>query len=151
MTRPQSITWVLVADGSRARILARKGKERHLHPAVAEDFIATNLPSRDLASDRPGRQRAAPGMAMHAMDPRTDAHRLEKADFARALARQLDHAAATGTFDRLVLVAPPQTLGELRAALAEETRRRVAAELAKDLTRMPESEIAARIEEALAA
>ena len=48
----------------------------------------------------------------------------------------LDQAAAAGAFERLILVAPPRTLGDLRAALAAATRKRVTGELDKDLTQV---------------
>ncbi len=53
----------------------------------------------------------------------------------------LDAGAARRRFDRLVLVAPPKTLGALRRALGELARSRVAAELKKDLVNVSEHDL----------
>jgi protein required for attachment to host cells len=53
----------------------------------------------------------------------------------------LGGAAARRRFDALVLIAPPQALGDLRKALAGGVRAKVAAELAKDLTNVPLHEL----------
>ena len=71
------------------------------------------------------------------MEPRVDWHEYEKHLFAVSMAKVLDEAAERGAFDRLVLVAPPKTLGALRAALKPRTRKMVIAEVGKDLTHVP--------------
>jgi protein required for attachment to host cells len=48
----------------------------------------------------------------------------------------LDKAVQEDAFDQLVLVAPPQTLGELRKVLKPSVHARILAELNKDLTKM---------------
>jgi protein required for attachment to host cells len=75
------------------------------------------------------------------MEPPTEWHRFEKHRFAREMAKVLDAAAASKAFDRLILVAPPATLGDLRTELGDATRKMVTAELPKDLTRHAEQEL----------
>ncbi|HNB27398.1 MAG TPA: host attachment protein, partial [Alphaproteobacteria bacterium] len=69
---------------------------------------------------------------------------------AREMAQVLDAAAAGKAFDRLVLVAPPTTLGDLRMELGESTLKLVSGELAKDLTRHPEHELPQHLASVLA-
>ena len=52
-------------------------------------------------------------------------------------------------YDRLVLVAPAATLGELRKALNAHATDRLAAEIAKDLTNLPEHELPKHLEDYL--
>ena len=84
------------------------------------------------------------------MAPRVDWHNYEKHLFAKSMAKRLDQAALKKKFDRLILVAPPHTLGELRAALDKQTREKVSAELNKDLTNMSVQDLSAPLSEILA-
>ena len=68
------------------------------------------------------------------MEQKTDWHRFEKHQFAKRMAELLEDAAKRKAFDRLVLVAPPQALGDLRAELGRHAKEKVTGELDKDLT-----------------
>ena len=140
-------SWVLIADGARARILVNEGRGSGLEPVPGKDFNATHAATRVLGADKPGRVFESADSARHAMAPRVDWHEYEKHLFARMIAADLDKAAERRAFDRLVLVAPPKSLGELRAALGAETRKKVTAELAKDLTSIPDHDLAPHLAE----
>ena len=53
----------------------------------------------------------------------------------------LDQRLAAKAFDRLVIVAPPSALGDLRAALSAHMKPHIYAELNKDLTKTPAAEL----------
>ena len=127
--------WIIVADGARARILANDGPGSGLRNASNTDFVSDNRKSRDIVSDRPGRSEGG-ASGRHAMEPRVDGHQYEKQLFAKEMAKRINDACQRGDFDSLILVAPPQTLGELRNALDKPTLSKVRAELGKDLTRV---------------
>ena len=137
----KTITWILVADGARARIFANAGPGKGLQPAIDQDFAAELHPSREIVSDRPGRVKESASSTRHAMEARVDWHRFEKEKFAKSMAKLLDEAAERGAFGRLVLVAPPRTLGDLRGALNARTRALVAGEIDKDLTHVTPQEL----------
>ncbi|HTO84575.1 MAG TPA: host attachment protein [Methylomirabilota bacterium] len=128
------ITWIVVADGARARVLMNEGVGKGLQPAINGDLAHALPRSRDLGTDRPGRVQQRGTSGRHAIAPHVDWHRFEKEKFGKEIARLLDDAAERNAFDRLVLIAPPRTLGDLRAALAPRTRGFIFAELDKDLT-----------------
>lgn len=128
------ITWILLADGARARLLVNEGPGKGLAPAIDQDFAGNRQKTRDIGSDKPGRTFDGAGVGRHAMEPPTDAHRHNELEFARYMASVLDDASKRGSFDRLVLVAPPRALGDLRATLPNGVRDKVIAELNKDLT-----------------
>ena len=46
-----------------------------------------------------------------------------------------------GSFSRLIIVAPPVMLGDLRACRSKALGARVAAEVAKDLVKIPDGEL----------
>ena len=139
-------TWVLVADGARARILVNEGPGRGLTPALDHEFAASHAPTRDIGVERPGRVHESLGDGTrHAMAPRVDWHDFGKRLFAKSMAEELNKACIAGAFDRLVLVLPPKSLGELRAHLDKKTRARVVAEVAKDLTHVPPRDLSVHL------
>ena len=140
-------TWVLVADGSKARLLERVDANAPLTPATGKCFSESEArtPTRDIGSDRPGRVHESADTARHAMEPRVDWHRFAKEQFAKSVAHALEKAALDRKYEALILVAPPQTLGDLRLALGQHTRALVAGEIAKDLTNLPDHEIPAHL------
>jgi protein required for attachment to host cells len=144
------ITWILVADGSRARILMNDGVGKGLQPAVNGEFSRPLPPTRELGSDRPGCSQQRGVARRHAFAPHLDWHEFEKEKFGREMARVLDQAAERCAFDRLVLVAPPRALGNLRSALAPRTRSLVHAEIDKDLTNLPVDALPAHLTDVVA-
>ncbi len=137
MPRRKKTTWVVIADGARARIVATEGPGTGLVPLREMESAASRTPTRELGVERPGRAFESADVMRHAIEPRVDWHRFEKQQFARDIAAIVDGALGRRRFDTLVLVAPPRTLGDLRKALAPGTRAKVTAELAKDLTNVP--------------
>ena len=138
-------TWILIADGTRARILLNEGPGKGVKPAVPEEFSAPSRPSREIVSDRPGSMPTPGGGTRHGFAPRIDWHQFEKHRFAIAMAKMLNDAGRRRAFDRLVLVAPPEPLGALRAKLDPAVRTKVTAEIGKDLTSLTPRELAARL------
>jgi protein required for attachment to host cells len=152
------ITWILIADGAKARVLAHDRKSRTLSPAFPHEFTGSTAQSKEIASDRQGRSfdsagRGQPGdvggQGRHAMEPRTDPQRYAEYSFARDLARHLQDAANNHRFDDLVLVAAPKTLGDLRELLPATVKKRISAEVDKDLTNVPERDLPKHLESVL--
>lgn len=135
------VTWILIANGARARLFSNDGPGHGVKLVSDEVFAGTNLPGREIMSDRPGRTFDSVGAGRHAKEPRTDPREVEKRSFAHELAAMLDDGLKQGKFERLVLVAPPRELGFLRVELSPAVRKRVSAELNKDLTGVAPSEI----------
>jgi protein required for attachment to host cells len=138
--------WVLVADSSRARIIRspelRAKDDRHLADLVLE---SEHKPAREIMADKPGRSIASVGARRSAMEYRSDPVRLQTEQFAGAIADQLERRRAAGEFDRIVVVAEPRTLGAIRRKLPQQLAATVAAEVAKDLTKLPPDELRAAI------
>ena len=133
-------TLIVVADGARARFLQQSEDRRKLVPAGGADMLAPTArqPDRELVSDKPGRgfSRARDGRR-GAFEPPHDFHKVEKHNFAARLAEHLERLREDGKFDRLVLVAPRRSLGELRKLLTPQVKKAVVHEVAKDLTASP--------------
>lgn len=141
----KTVTWILIADGVKARIVANDGAGKGLAPVPSHAMSTAPHAARDGYSDRPGRVQESVGASRHAIQPRLDWHRFEKQQFAKSVALMLDAEAGKGAFDRLVLVAPPRTLGDLRGALAAATRAKVTGEIDKDLTHLGDHDLPAHL------
>ena len=133
MIRLEKDTWVLVADGEKALFLRNDGG------AVTPDLTVQRVEQQDnprqgdQVSDRPGR-RPDPGMGQRSAMEEADWHQLAKDRFAADLSDILARMVRRGRIARLVLVAPPRSLGELRAQLDEAVLKTVVAEIPKTLT-----------------
>ena len=142
-------TWILVADGEHARFLMNTGPGKGLDDAPIAEMEVDIPPSRDIVSDRPGRSFDSHGQGRHAMEP-YQYRRFEEERFANDVAKILDEAATSGAFDRLVLVAPPKTLGDLRKHLGDVAGKRVHGEIDKDLVQASEDVLRKNLGEVMA-
>jgi protein required for attachment to host cells len=145
--RRHPVTWIVIADGGRARIVIRRGSRSHYATLREIVSASTHSPSHNLGADRPGRAHESATTARHAMEPRTDPHEQAKLEFAREIAAVLNETGASNEFDRIVLVAQPQVAAALRARLAETVRRKIVGEIPKDLTKVPDHQLASHFEE----
>lgn len=129
-------TWILVADGEKALFLQNKGDAEIPNFQVRRVEEHENPPDREQSASRPGRLSDSNGNHRSAVED-TDWHRLGKERFAAELADILYKMAHRKRFEKLVIVAPPQILGELRGELHKEVTDRIVGEVDKDYTNQP--------------
>lgn len=139
MTKPR--TWILIADAARARILEHVSGTSGLAAVDGQVYHADHSATRDLVTDQPGRSFSSASPRRSSMEAPTDPHRELKTRFAHQLADVLADAEARDAFDRLVVIAPPVMLGDLREVMAKKVKDRVVGELHKDLTKIPNDEV----------
>jgi len=140
-----SDTWVVVANGIRARIFevdSSSGTLREIEDLVHPE---ARLRVQLMHQDAPGRVFDSAGQGRHAVEVERSAKQPEKLRFAHELAQRLDDARAQPEFRRLVLMASPEFLGLLRSKLSDPTSECVVASINKDLTRLEPSEIAGHL------
>jgi protein required for attachment to host cells len=135
---------VLIADGTKARLLRNKGNALHVDFVTERELEQENPPTREQGTDKPGRYLAADGFSRSAME-QTDWHRQAEERFAAHVADLLYGMAHAHTFDHLVVFAAPKVLGNLRAAFHPEVTTLILAEVAKDLTSIPTHDLAKRL------
>ena len=135
-------TWILIADGARARVLQNDGPGQGLHAVEGLIFHGDHSATHDLVSDREGRSYSSHGAGRSAINSHSDPHRELKKKFAHQLAEMLARGLEQHTYDRLIIVAPPGALGDLRAAISGHVRAKVVGEVAHDLTKTPNGEVA---------
>lgn len=144
-------TLIVVADGEHARFLLHEGIGHGLKPAVDKEMYHHLPPSREIVSEREGRAATPLGTpGRHTLSYTVDYHAEEKVRFAREVTDFVSKMRAAGRFDRLVLVAPPKALGNLREALDDKTKALVQGELAKDLVRVSARDLETPLGEVMA-
>ncbi len=132
---------VLVCDGRKALFLRNAGDEAFPDLKVVRILAdKPNPPTHLQGTDKPGRTLDRASGRRSSVE-QTDWHLLAEADFAREIAQALEKQAEAGDLGKLIIVAPPRTLAELRASLSERVRASVIAEHHKDLTKHPVHEI----------
>jgi len=137
--RKHKKTWVLVADGTRARIFVKRFKS--LNNVMGHDLVSDNLRDREIYMDKPGRGFESANPTRHAYQPRTDWHEYQKQIFAKEICTILEQANETQDFDELIIISPPKMLGDIRTYLGKQIVSKVTAEIPKDISKLSEYEL----------
>jgi protein required for attachment to host cells len=130
--------WILVADGSRARIIRYKANGEHLDDLV---FEADHKQLKEIMADKPGRSFSSSGANRSAMEYHSDPVRQQADDFAAFLCERLEQGRIAGEFDSIAIVAEPRMLGTIRPRIPHLLGSMVVAEIGKDLTKVPAHEL----------
>jgi protein required for attachment to host cells len=122
--------WIVVADGAGARLFHNIGKGQRV--SLKQQAL---LEPSELENDGPSGK----------SPPDSTGQALDEAAFAKQLAHRLNAAALGNEYADLVVIADPQTLGQLRPQLHVETTRRIVKELPKTFTNTPLEDIEAAL------
>lgn len=135
------LTWVVVADASRARIMHFKGHVSGLEEI--EDFVHPEgrLKAQDLTSDRHGSRQKRRAEGRPEMGEHDEATVKVDEEFARLLGRELNQRCRDQGVESLILAAPPKFLGMLRRHLDEKTAGLVRQTVNKDISTLPPERI----------
>ncbi|HVE48638.1 MAG TPA: host attachment protein [Casimicrobiaceae bacterium] len=142
-------TWVIVADKSAARIFSVPSPMGELEEVATLAHPEGRLHDRDLRTDQPGQTRDSAGYAMHGMEPKVKPKEQEAMNFARYVAKHIETARVKNQLERVVIVAAPEFLGNLRNAMEEDTKKIVAGEHSLNVTKLRSEEIRKRLPERL--
>ena len=126
---------VFVGDGRKALFLRNDGDEVYPNLKVENVFEDSNPPTHELGSERPGRISKGPHSSHRSAVEPVDWHVIEEHRFVKNVATRMEHVVRQKKAPALVIVAPPQTLADLRTALHSDIRALVIAEINKDLTK----------------
>ena len=134
-------SFIVVADGKKMLFFRNEGDAEYPKLEMERKIETADLPDREQKTDRPGRAFGSSGGAGRSAYEEVDFHQLEEDRFAAETAEMLRLRALRNEFESLIIVAPPRTLGELRKHYHKEVSKRLAGEIAKDLTGHPVAEI----------
>jgi len=130
MSKTSEVTWYVVADGGKARILTRNG-DRMTTLSSFDSGGHGNTDEDDVA------------LISQIKAPKVDPHEQVKVLFARQVAEHLNEAANANQVDHIVLAAPGHVLHDIREALNKPAAHALGTTLSKDLTNIAEDELAA--------
>ncbi|RJF70170.1 host attachment family protein [Rhodopseudomonas palustris] len=121
---------IVVADGRGALLLRNTGKAASVTLRQERKLEPSNLDNDGPSGSRPEDQTQS---------------QTDEATFAKQLTQVINKMKLDGEFDQLVLVADPQTLGQIRPILHKTVEASLIRSLAKDLTNHPLDQIAEAI------
>lgn len=133
---------ILIADGSRARLLSQD-QRGHLLELHSWSSQRSRQEPHEVESDRRGQ--GGPGKTLENSDPQ----RRAKLFFASRVAKDLKDRISG--FDHLILVAAPKTLGDLRAELDDQILAKVELQIDSDWTHVSLHELPEHLEKAVSA
>jgi protein required for attachment to host cells len=140
--------FVFVGDGRKALFLRNEGDEIYPNLKTERVFEDANPLTHEQGSERPGRlSKAMDSGRRSAVEP-VDWHQIEEHRFARKVAAAMEEVVRTRKVPALIVVAPPKTLADLRAAFHADVQARITAEINKDLTRHSVGDIEKHLTEA---
>ena len=135
-------SFIMVADGRKMLFFRNDGDADLPTLRMVRVEEKDNPYHRDQASDAAGRRYgSAANGTVRGVYANTDFHELEEARFAAETAEMLKRRAMRGEYEKLFVIAPPRTLGELRKHYHKEVANRLVAEIPKDLTGHPVADI----------
>ncbi len=117
---------VVVADGAGARFFRNSGQDNKISLTADGEFKPTDLLNEGASGVRPSD---------------SSSKETDEATFAKQLANELYRRAHSGDFAALVLIADPQTLGQIRPTLHKEVKDRLISEIGKTFTNAPITDI----------
>ncbi|MBO9579401.1 MAG: host attachment protein [Sphingobium sp.] len=124
---------VMVADGGKMLLFRNEGDADYPDLRVEEAVENANPKDREQRTDAPGRAYSSVGTMRSAMGE-TDFHELQEDRFAADAVDLLNRRALDNAFERLIIVAPPAVLGEMRKLYNKALGARLVGEIARDLT-----------------
>ena len=131
---------VLLCDAGKALLLQNAGDSAFPKLEKRAEWETENLPAHERGSDRPGRTFSARQGRHSAIEPH-DLKRIAEHQFLDKVVTEAAHLIENSKLKKLIVVAPPKVLGELRPLLLPSLARFVQAEIEKDYLRMPVYEI----------
>lgn len=124
---------IIVADSTRARIFTTDSTHSPLDEIETLAHPEGRMHEQDMVSDMPGTGAGKGGAGDHTYQEKIEPKQQEMMAFAKRIADYLDDTRKANKLEKLLLIASPEFLGELRNNLSNETREKVSFELDKNL------------------
>ncbi|MFA5628383.1 MAG: host attachment protein [Thiohalomonadaceae bacterium] len=138
-------TWVLIANGSEARIFKLQKRTEALQLVSTHNHPSSRMKGEQLATDRPGSYAGDSGMGggyEEAISPKE----YEINRFAHEMATVLNSGRSANSYGKLTLVAPASFRGLLNKHMHEQVKKLIGQQIDKDYTKLNERELFARLE-----
>jgi protein required for attachment to host cells len=138
-----SVTWIMVANASQAKLFANDGPKRGLQLIKEMMHPESREKTSNLVSDRSGAYgRPGHGAVGQPADPKH--HEAER--FAQELSRELEDGRVRNAYDRLILVASAPFIGLVNNHLPGQVRSKLSESIEKDYTRLSAKDLVGHLE-----
>jgi len=145
MASTNTNTWILVADGARARLFEAVSSDNALNELACFANPGGRSHGRDFTTARAPTVNESVGATRHSIEPHTTLREKTTERFARTIKDELERARNDHRYARLVIVAPPRFLGALHGTFPKPLRDCVVAEVKRNLTALRSSDIRAHL------
>jgi len=133
-----AITWVLVANRSKATIYQSRGPGTDWEIVKAMDHPEGRMKNSDLASDNGGRNPTPAGQGSRpAVEWSTSPHEVTSAKFAQEIAKELSDGRVHQKYERLILVTSPEFMGKIKEFLDSRIQEKIVQTITKDYVSLP--------------
>ena len=140
---------IVVADSTRSRIFTVDSTSSPLNEIETMAHPEGRVHEQNLVSDLPGKGSGKGGAGDHAYQEKIEPKREEMIEFAKRIADYLDKTRKANKLNKLVIIAAPAFLGELRNHLSTETSKKIVFELDKNLAHHSEEDIRSHLSQFL--
>lgn len=124
--------WVINSNSNTCRIYHYQKAQSRLELLKEIEHPENKLRSGDLTSDGPGKYKASGG-AHGAYEPSSDAKTVKIDNFMREVAKELNAERLKSSYERLIIIAPPQMHGMLMQHMDKHVKEMIIANIHKDL------------------
>ncbi len=132
--------WIVVADGGRANVYENVGEIGELKLALVRSSSQHTGHTHELGRDKPGRMNDNSGYSKSALES-TNIHEVAEDRFLKGVMDHLAQDVQSGECAEVILIAPPQALGDLRKHLPANVAKVVVGEIGKDYTHVTVNEL----------
>lgn len=136
-----SVTWIMVANASQAKLYANNGPKKGLELLKELEHPESREKAANLVSDRIGN---FPGSGSYAQPTSPKEHEAER--FALELTRELEDGRVKNAYEKLIVVASSHFMGLLNQRMPATLKNKVSDAIEKDYTRLPVKELSGHLE-----
>jgi protein required for attachment to host cells len=135
-----SITWIMVANASHAKLFTNKGPNKGLELIKELDHPESREKAAELVSDRIGNYA---GSGSYAQPTSPKEHEAER--FAQKIALELEQGRVSNAYEKLVVVTSAHFMGLLNGRISQQVKSRISGSINKDYTNLPVKELSGHL------
>jgi protein required for attachment to host cells len=136
-----SITWIMVANASHAKLFKNEGPKKGLELVKELVHPESREKAAELVSDRIGNYAGSGSYAQPTPPKEIEAER-----FAAEIADELEHGRVHNAYEKLILVTSSHFMGLLNGRLSQQVRNKISDSINKDYTSLPIKELTGHLE-----
>lgn len=140
-----SVTWIVVANASLAKLYENLGPKKGLRLVKEMVHPESREKAANLVSDQAGNFQGSGSYAQH-----TDPKHQEMDRFALEIAHELESGRAKNAYSRLVLVSSVPFIGRVKQHLSEHVKGKISDMIEKDYTKLPEKDLSGHLSAVMA-